>query len=80
MAPGLEFDRIARIHEAARSWLSEEEWTALVDIAVDQRTALDAGFGSRFAVPLVSLSFELTGVDLSSTRMRRARPNGVATG
>ena len=73
-----EFDSIADIYDSTREPATDAEISAISDALKGCETVLDVGVGTgRFAKPLSELGFHITGLDISSKMMLKAREKGV---
>ena len=73
-----EFDSIADMYDSTREPATDAEVSAISDALKGCETVLDVGVGTgRFAKPLSELGFRVTGLDISSKMMLKAREKGV---
>ncbi len=73
-----EFDVVAPVYDATRQPPSEEELSAVAAALGGERRILEAGVGTgRYSVPLSSRGLSMTGVDISTEMLRRARQKGL---
>ncbi len=74
-----EFDLVAPVYDATRHPPSEAELDAVVAALEGPADLLEAGVGTgRYALPLTARGLPVTGIDISTEMMRRAREKGIA--
>jgi ubiquinone/menaquinone biosynthesis C-methylase UbiE len=74
----VEFDEVAPLYDATRRQPSTVELDAVIEALGGPRVVLEAGVGTgRYSLPLTDRGFAMTGIDISTEMMRRAREKGL---
>jgi len=73
-----EYDQMAEEYDATRDSATEGEVGAIARSLEGFKTILDVGVGTgRFAKPISTLGFDVTGIDVSRRMLMKAREKGV---